>query len=74
MPFVRRSRGALLRLTRKRTLAAALGIGLAAPAAWVQFGMVDAPWWLEGLSLIIGATGVALFWAGAIGGRPDWTE
>ena len=52
----------------------ALGVALAAPAAWVEFGVSDAPWWLEGLSLVVGATGLALFWTGLTGASPDWVE
>ena len=54
----------LLRLVRRRALATALGLALAVPAAWLEFGgRVDA-WWVDGLSLVMGATGVALLWAG----------
>ena len=51
-----------------------LGLALAIPAAWVEFAMSDAPWWLEGLSLVAGATGLALFWTGLTGPSPDWVE
>ena len=73
-PLVRRVRGALLRLVRRRALCAAMGLLLAAPAAWVQFGAVPVPWWAEGLSLISGATGVALLWTGIAGLEPDWVD
>jgi hypothetical protein len=40
----------------------------------VEFGASNAPWWLEGLSLVVGATGLALFWTGLTGASPDWVE
>ncbi len=71
---VRKLRGALLRFVRRRALAMAVGLALAAPAAWIEFsGHADA-WWLEGLALVAGATGLALFWTGLVGVAPDWTE
>jgi len=70
----RRVRGALLRLVRRRALSAALGFALAAPAAWVQFSGRFGVWWMEGLSLVAGATGLALIWAGIAGLGPDWTD
>ena len=74
MSLLRRSRGALLRLVRDRPLAMILGLLMIGPSAFVQFsGRVDA-WWLEGLSLVVGATGVALFWTGLTGVGPDWQE
>ena len=74
MPVMRRARGALLRLVRTRPLVMAVGVALAAPAAWVEFVATDVPWWLEGLSLVIGATGLALFWTGLTGPSQDWVE
>ena len=51
-----------------------LGLALAAPAAWVEFsGRFDA-WWVDGLSLVVGATGIALFWTGLTGVSPDWVD
>lgn len=71
---VRRLRGVLLRLVRRRLLAVVLGLALVVPAAWVEFsGRYDA-WWVEGLSLVIGATGIALFWTGLTGTSPDWID
>jgi hypothetical protein len=64
----------MLRLVRHRTLAMILGLALVAPAAWVEFGRGGASWWVEGLSLIGGATGLALFWTGLTGLSPDWVE
>jgi len=74
MPLMRRTRGMLLRLVRRRGLSMVLGAVLIAPAAWVEFGANDAPWWLQGASLIVGATGLALFWTGLTGPSPDWVE
>jgi len=74
MAFVRRARGILLRLTRRRAPATVAGLALAAPAAWVEWsGRVDA-WWAEGLALVLGATGIALVYVGLTGVRPDWVE
>ena len=70
----RRVRGAVLRLVRRRALSALLGIVLAAPAAWVQFSGRFGVWWLEGLSLVAGATGLALIWTGIAGLGPDWID
>ena len=71
---VRRARGALLRLVRRRPLAVAAGIVLAAPAAWLEFSGRYGAWWLDGVSLILGATGAALIWAGITGVKPDWVD
>ena len=74
MPFIRRARGAMLRLTRHRALAIAIGLALALPAGWIECFARDVPGWLEGLSLIAGATGIALVWTGATGAKADWIE
>ena len=74
MPLARRARGAILRLVRRRALALAVGLALAAPAAWVELAARDAPWWIEGLSLVAGATGLALIWTAVTGAAPDWVE
>jgi hypothetical protein len=74
MSFLRRSRGAMLRLVRHRRLAIVVGLLMIGPSAYIQFsGRFDA-WWLEGLSLLVGATGVALFWTGLTGVSPDWVD
>jgi hypothetical protein len=70
---VRRGRGLLLRLARRRGVATIAGLMLVVPAGWVQYTGRGA-WWLQGLSLIVGATGLALLWTGLFGLRPDWTE
>jgi hypothetical protein len=71
---LRKLRGAVLRFVRRRTLAALVGAALVAPAAWIEFsGRADA-WWMDGLALVVGATGLALFWTGLVGVAPDWTD
>ena len=71
---LRRARGALLRLVRRRPLAIAVGCALAAPAIWAElFSRYDA-WWIDGLALVFGATGVALIWTGMTGAAPDWVD
>ena len=52
----------------------ALGLALAVPAGWVEFRTADIAWWVEGLALVIFATGLALFWTGLTGLSPDWVE
>ena len=64
----------MLRLVRRRALAMSVGLALIAPAAWVQFSATNPPWWLEGLGLVLGATGLAIFWTGLTGPSPDWME
>ena len=71
---IRRVRGALLRLVRRRLLASAIGAALLVPAVWLELGSYDAPGWVEGLGLVAGATGAALLWTGVAGLRPDWTD
>ena len=65
----------MLRMTRRRLPVVVLvALVLAAPAAWVEFsGRYDA-WWMTGLALIVGATGLAIFWTGLTGPSPDWVE
>ena len=47
---------------------------MAAPAAYVQFSGRFNAWWIDGLSLVVGATGLALFWTGLTGVSPDWVD
>jgi hypothetical protein len=72
--IVRRVRGALLRLARRRRLSLVAGLAIGLPASWMQFwGRGDA-WWAEGLSLVGVALGAALIWTGLVGLRPDWVD
>lgn len=74
MTPIRRARGAMLRLVRRRLFSTVLGLLLVLPAAWIEMrGRVDA-WWVEGLTLVLGAIGVALLWTGIFGLKPDWEE
>ena len=74
MPLMRRARGAVLRLVRQRALSIVVGLLLAVPAAWIEFFARNPSWWQQGLSLIVGATGLALLWTGLTGASPDWIE
>ena len=71
---LRRVRGALLRLVRRRKIALAVGLALALPAGWVELGGWFDAWWVDGLALVIGATGLAIFWTGLTGASPDWVD
>jgi len=71
---LRRMRGVLLRLVRRRGLAMAIGLALAVPAAWLEFSGRFGGWWVEGLALVVGATGAAVFWTGLTGAAPDWVD
>ena len=51
-----------------------IGAALVIPSAWVEFGGRYSSWWADGTALIVGATGLALFWTGLIGLSPDWVE
>ena len=68
-----RARGFMLRFVRRRRLATGVGLILIAPSAWIEFSG-RYPWWAEGLALVVGATGIAIFWTGLTGGSPDWYE
>jgi hypothetical protein len=71
---LRRLRGFVLRLVRRRGLAIALGLALAVPSAYVEFSSRYGTWWADGLALVVGATGLAIFWTGLTGAAPDWVE
>ena len=71
---LRRARGSILRLVRRRPLAMLVGLALAVPAGWLEFSGRAGGWWMEGLALVIGATGVAIFWTGLTGVSPDWVD
>ena len=73
MPL-RRFRGIVLRLVRRRPLAIVVGLALAAPAACVEFSGRYSSWWVDGLALVVGATGIAILWTGLTGASPDWIE
>ena len=64
----------MLRLVRRRGLSMAVGLALVAPSAWVEFFAANPEWWLQGLALVVGATGLALAWTGLTGASPDWIE
>ena len=67
-------RGVVLRLVRRRTRAIVVGLALAIPAAWVELSGRANAWWLEGLALVVGATGLAILWTGLTGVTPDWID
>jgi hypothetical protein len=71
---LRRVRGIVLRLVRQRVLAIVVGLGLALPAAWVEFSSRYGAWWVDGLALVVGATGIAILWTGLTGAAPDWVD
>jgi len=70
---LRRARGALLRLVRRRPLAIGVGLALVVPAAWVEL-RGDVVWWINGLALVAGASGLAVLWTGLTGPSPDWID
>jgi len=72
-PMIRRARGFLLRLVRHRVLGAAVGFGALALAMWMELEG-RGPWWMDGLALVVGATGAAVAWAALTGRRGDWVE
>jgi hypothetical protein len=71
---LRRARGFVLRFVRRRAIAATAGAVLIAPAAWVEFFARVDSWWVDGVALIVGATGIALLWTAIVGVAPDWIE
>jgi hypothetical protein len=74
MAVMRRARGAILRLARRRWPAILVGVALAGPAAWIEWSGRGGTWWVDGLSLVVGATGLALLWTGLTGIAPDWVD
>jgi hypothetical protein len=72
--MLRRARGLLLRFTRRRRLALAVGLLLAVPAVWIELGEVGDAWWVSGVALVMGATGIALIWTGLTGVPPDFVD
>jgi len=73
MPL-RRIRGAFLRFVRRRPAAITAGLLLVIPSAWIEFSGRSSSWWIEGMALVVGATGLALVWTGITGPSPDWVE
>jgi len=71
---LRRLRGMILRLVRQRGLAMTLGLALALPAGYVELSGRASAGWMEGLALVVGATGLAIFWTGLTGASPDWVD
>ena len=71
---LRRARGLLLRIARRRPLAIGLGVLLAAPSAWIELGDRFGARWIDGVCLVVGATGLALVWIGLAGPSADWIE
>ena len=72
--MLRRVRGSLLRFVRRRAIAATAGAVLVAPAVWVEFFARVDSWWVDGVALTVGATGIALLWTAIVGVAPDWIE
>jgi hypothetical protein len=70
----RRARGMLLRLVRRRTASIIVGLALAAPSAYLEFSGRYGAWWVDGLNLVLCATGLALIWTGLTGVRADWVD
>lgn len=64
----------MLRLVKRRMASCLIGLVLAAPGAWMEWQGTNVAWWAEGLGLVVGATGIALFWTGLTGVSPDWIE
>ena len=71
---LRRTRGALLRFVRRRLFATGAGAALIALAAWLELSGRYGAWWVDGLSLVLGATGAAVLWTGIAGVSPDWID
>jgi hypothetical protein len=71
---LRRVRGGVLRLIRRRPFAIAVGLALLVPSLWVELSGRSSAWWTGGVTLVAGATGAALLWTGLVGARPDWID
>jgi hypothetical protein len=72
---LKRTRGALLRLAYRRSASFVIGLVLLAVAAVLV--LIDRSWesWItDGLTLVCGATGLALIFMAFSGRRPDWIE
>jgi len=55
-------------------LSVAIGAALVVPAVWVEVVSPGVPWWVEGVSVVLGGTGAALIWAGLRGPQSDWID
>ena len=55
-------------------MALAVGLLLAVPALWIELGESGDAWWLSGVALVMGATGLALIWTGLTGVPPDFVD
>jgi len=64
----------LLRLARRRLTSTITGLVLVVPAAWLNYSGCCGATWINGLSLVLGATGVAFLWTALTGVRPDWID
>ena len=72
---LRRARGALLRVALRRTPALVCGLVLLVPATVIAVGDYGWESWVtDGLGLIGGATGAALFVTWLAGRRADWID
>ena len=74
-PMLRRARGTLLRLAQARVAAGVVGAVLLFFSGTLL--MLDFCWesWVsDGLGLVLGGTGAALFMTAIGGRRPDWIE
>jgi hypothetical protein len=71
---LRRARGMLLRLVRRRTAAIIVGLALAAPSAYLEYSGRYGAWWISGLNVVLCATGLALIWTGLAGVGADWVD
>jgi hypothetical protein len=69
-----RLRGLLLRFVRRRALTMTTGLALVIPAAWAESSGRFGAWWVEGLALVVAATGLALIWTGLTGAQPVWVD
>jgi hypothetical protein len=71
---LRRARGAVLRIAKRRPFAIGVGAALVLPAVWIEWTGAYGAWWVDGLCLVVGATGAALLWIGIAGPGPDWID
>ena len=51
-----------------------IGLVLVVPCAWIEFSGRYGTWWVQGLALVVGATGLSIFWTGMTGPSPDWVD